>query len=96
MQAEEPRFGFYEKVRISTTAPNGQELNGKLGAVLGRAQDEAGEWFYAVYIYQTEMVWNFPEPELLSTGEFDVESNFYDGSSTRVHVDKRGRGTTAE
>ena len=85
-------FGFYEKVRVCSTRPELKEINGELGAVLGKAQNESGTWGYAVSIYKTRVVWDLPEHELISTGEFDVRDSFFSGASVRVVVDKDGSG----
>jgi Immunity protein 31 len=92
MDEKKPKFDFYEKVRICTTEASRKEVNGELAAVVGRAQDDFGSWSYAVHIYRTEVVWSVSEDELISLGEFDSEDNFFDGSSVRVRVDRKGRG----
>jgi hypothetical protein len=65
--------------------------------VLGRAQDESGNWGYAVFIYAANEVWNFREDELEPTGKMDKRENFYDGSSIGVRVDPdTGEGYLSE
>ena len=96
MNLSSAKYDFYEKVRVTTTAPEKQIVNGEIGAVIGRAQNDLGEWFYSVAIYKTDTSWHFLESELASTGEFDNREKFYDGSSIRVRVDKEGRGSIAE
>src|SRR2546429_637638 len=92
MATAESRFKFYEKVRISSSAPKKAKINGELGAVLGMAQGEDGKWSYAVSIYSTSICWNCWEDELIATGEFDRRETFYSGDSVQVAVDKKGRG----
>ena len=89
---QEPKFDFFEKVTISTANSAAQTVNGKLGAVLGRAQCDDGRWQYAVSVYDDDAVWSLEEAELTSTGEFAERSDFYDGSSVRIQVDEHGRG----
>jgi hypothetical protein len=83
--AADPRFDFYEKVIIiTTTDPALSEINGELGAVLGRAYGEDGRWSYAVSIYRTGRCWSCMEDDLRATGTFDRSETFFTGSSLRV------------
>lgn len=86
------KFEFFEKVRIVTRSGTKQSVNGAIGAVLGKVQDEGGIWYYAVHVYGDNRGWDFVEDELEATGEFDKRESFYDGSSIRVRVDSKGRG----
>jgi hypothetical protein len=92
MAASESKFKFYEKVRISSSAPGKAKVNGELGAVLGMAQGEDGRWSYAVSVYSTGRTCSCWENELVPTGEFDRRETFYTGDSVQVAVDKKGRG----
>ena len=92
MNSPQSKFKFYEKVRISSTAPGKSKVNGELGAVLGIAQGDDGKWSYAVSIYSTGICWSCWEDELVTTGEFDRRETFYSGESVQVAVDKKGRG----
>ena len=78
------RFEWYEIVRVNSTDSAKVHINGELGAILGKAQGDSGQWSYAVHIYKDGMVWSFMEHELSSTGEFDTREAFYSGESTRV------------
>lgn len=80
----EGRFAFYEKVRIETDGPFEVTMNGRLGAVLGRAQGDDGRWSYAVWIYELGETWCFHERDLIPTGEHDRRESFYSGESIRV------------
>jgi hypothetical protein len=84
------KFGFYEQVIVC--AP-GKPVDGELGAILGRAQNEDdGSWHYGVQIYRMSDGWSLPEEELRATGEFDVRETYYDGTTIEVEVDRQGRG----
>ena len=80
----EPRFGFYEKVLVASADPAMTEIDGRLGAVLGRACGDDGRWSYAVSVYESGVCWSCREDELRPTGETDRRESFYDGSSVRV------------
>src|SRR5262245_60778396 len=86
------KYDFYEKVHVATSNPDAQEVNGELAAVLGKAQNDIGQWCYAVFIYSTRECWSLREEELLATGEFDRRETFYDGASVRIGVDDIGSG----
>ena len=79
-----PRFDFYEKVVVASADPAKAEIEGRLGAVLGRACGDDGLWSYAVSMYHSGICWHCSEDELRPTGEFDRRESFYDGSSVRV------------
>ena len=88
------KFTFFERVRIRTSDPAKTHLNGELGTVLGIAETEPGaEGYYAVSLDARRQNWCFRESELRSTGEFANPEEYYDGSTVRVRVDERGRGT---
>ena len=78
------KFDFYEKVRVVSISPSKAQIVGEIGAILGKANNEHGEWSYAVHIYRDKISWQCTENELESTGEFDKRESFYDGSSIRV------------
>jgi len=92
----QPRFEFYEKVRINSADRSKSHLNAKLAAVLGRteAEDRKG-WYYSAFVYSDGTVWCFFEEELEATGEHAQASDFVSGTSIRVTVDERGRGFIA-
>lgn len=78
------RYGWYERVRVTSSDPEKAEIDGKLGAILGKAQDEDGRWSYGVFLYDLQVVWTCQEDELDATGEFDQRESFYSGESIRV------------
>lgn len=88
------KFNYYEIVNvkeIAFTINNG--LNGLKGVVLGMAEDEKGNWGYAIHIYSMEEVWDLPEEYLESSGQFTSREEFYDGSNIEMKVDgKTGEG----
>ncbi len=83
----EPKFAFYEKVRIETTNPNIAELGGLLAAVLGRAQNDDGSWGYAIHVYERPTCYSVSESDLVATGEHAKREDFYSGDSMRVSQD---------
>jgi hypothetical protein len=80
----EGRFDWYERVRVATADPAKATIDGKLGAVLGKAQSDDGHWSYGVFVYDERVVWSCLEDELAPTGEFDRRESFYGGESIRV------------
>jgi hypothetical protein len=92
--APAPRFEFFEKVRVTATDAAKCHMNGRVGTVLGRTlTDDETSWLYAVSIELEENTWSLLEDELESTGEYSSRDEFYDGTSLRVRVDEKGRGT---
>jgi len=73
----QPLFGWYEKVRIQSTDPAKTSIQGELGAIFGMAQGDDGMWSYAVFIYNSKIVWSCFEEELLGTGEIACRESFY-------------------
>ncbi len=92
----EPKFQFYEYVRVVSDDPALAEVNGERGAILGRSEDEDGGFGYAVLIGRDGICWSVDEADLQATGEFGTRADFYDDEPVRVHVDESGRGTLAE
>ncbi len=89
-----PKFKFYEKVKIISTAPKAKKVYGELAAVLGHALDERNNWSYSVYIYRDGICWGFGEEELEPIGEFDKRESFFTGETIKVRVDEQGKGYT--
>ena len=87
-----PRFQFYEIVRVASSQPELAEIHGERGAILGMSEDDQGTFGYAVFIYRDEICWSLTEDELEETGEFSRREEFYDDTSIRVRVDQHGRG----
>lgn len=97
------KFDFYEVVKINTVENNLKKANGKDGVVMGMAQDENGEWNYAVRIYFGSFAdledsdgWSIDEQYLQPTGKFMKREDFYDGSTAKVVVDEKGHGHLKE
>ena len=82
-----PKYEFYEVVRIEPKEHNLEHLRGQEGAILGMAEDDHGNWSYAVHLYGPREVWNLAEPNLVPTGRMDSRENFYDSASIHVEVD---------
>jgi len=95
----ESKYEFYEIVRVAPQGSHdspGANLAGLEGAVLGKSQDEHGNWYYAVHIYNLNEVHFLPEQELEPTGRSDKRETFYEGDSMTVTVDPEtgaGKGT---
>ncbi len=82
------RYKFYEVVKISSIRSELAEVNGTNGAVLGMAENEAGEWTYAVQILDTDECWDVMEKELSSVGRIMSREDFYEGDSITVEVNE--------
>jgi hypothetical protein len=65
------RFAFYERVEVRSSDPKKAAINERLAVVVGNAQDDTGNWWYGVLVYDLGHVWYCAEAELVSTGEFD-------------------------
>jgi hypothetical protein len=86
------KYEFYEIVKVRAGSVAGLE-----GAVLGKAQGESGEWYYAIHIYSKEISFSIPEEDLEPTGRFDKRETFYDGTVIKVKVDpKTGEGSISD
>jgi Immunity protein 31 len=75
-------FDFYDIVRI--THP---DWIGREGVVLGRAQNERGEWSYSLQVYGHESSVHFRETDLEATGRRDQAETFRSRESVAVLVD---------
>ena len=82
------RFQFYEVVWVNTNL----NMN-KPGVILGMAQNENGEWSYAVNLPDFKETWSVQEKDIESTGTIMQASDFYDGTKMVVFVDKEGKGS---
>lgn len=83
----QPKYQFYEIVRVTTQLPKLNKIAGMEGAILGRSEESIGNWGYAVYIYSLQETWDVPENALEATGRMDRRETFYDGASISVRVD---------
>ncbi|MBI3560324.1 MAG: immunity protein 31 [Gammaproteobacteria bacterium] len=81
------QYDFYDVVNIATSCPKLDGINGLQGAIVGAAENDAGEWVYSVYIFESEECWEVMEAELSSTGKKMAREDFYDGESIKVIVD---------
>lgn len=90
----EPKFAFYEKVRVQTANPNIADLNGMLAAVLGRAQNDDETWGYAIHVYERSTTYSVAESELVTTSEHAKRGDFYAGAPTPVSKDGEQLGQT--
>lgn len=85
----EPRFAFYEFVRVKSVAQSHAER----GVVLGRAEHEDGtSWSYAVLNQFSGETTSYGEHELESTGEIGQREDFFRGKVLRVRIDEHGAG----
>lgn len=73
-----PRFAFYEEVRSASEEGEHADVNGQIGAVLGRVRTEDGSWYYAVQVYSSGMTGCFFEHKLLPAGRHKSRADFYD------------------
>lgn len=83
----EPKFRFFEIVRVAVQHSGRAPYDGLEGAVLGMSRDVNGTWGYAVHIYQFDHTVDLTESELESTGRMAREEDFYDGTVIKVLVD---------
>jgi hypothetical protein len=85
-QMTNPRFRFYEVVRIRDGVVDKPEIAGAEGAILGMARELNGDWSYGVYLYERGHVAHLSEDELEPTGRMDSRESFYSGESVAVEV----------
>ena len=80
-------YKFYEVVKIVSNRPALSEINGLEAAVLGMAENDDGNWCYAVHLLDSGEGWDVMENELVSTDRIMSRADFYDGDSVTVGVD---------
>jgi hypothetical protein len=79
---------------VESERPMLSEISGLSGAILGMAENDDGDWVYAVHILDTDESWDVRESELTATGGFMKREDFYEGDSVRVEVDpESGEGS---
>jgi len=92
----EAKFNFYERVKIAmplTIKKKKRGLQGALGTIMGKAQNEDGTYWYVVSIDKDDCkLWSCAEIELESLGTFAKREDYYSGESVRVGVTKEGEG----
>ena len=87
------KFKFFEIVKIISNPEGFEQLQGKEGPVLGKAECDDGRWTYSVSLVELGENFSLDEDELESTGKFVKREDIYDGTSIRVSVDpKTGEG----
>jgi len=85
-----PAFDFYAEVRVRNAD---SPFAGNRGVVFGRVETEdQSTWYYSIDFTNTTGQSCFYESELEATGVVYKREDFYDGTSVRIGVDKRGRG----
>ncbi len=80
-------YKFYEVVMIVSNKPSLAEINGEEAAIMGMAENDDGQWCYAVNILNSDDGWDVMESDLQSTGRMMSREDFYDGESVTVEVD---------
>ena len=82
-------FRFYEVVRIASDNHRYKQINGLSGYISGMAQNDDGNWIYAVFIFETERVWSLAEPDLVSNGTFVKKEDFETEERVNITVNPR-------
>ena len=84
------KFNFFERVRIfsaSNINKKKMRLDGTLGTILAKGQNNNGSWEYEVSVDNDKgYVCSFDEHELESLGEFMSKEEFYGEEPTVVKV----------
>ncbi len=88
--AKLPKFNFFEIVIAE------DKFLKITGFVIGKSQNEVGEWHYAVFLFDKQESCGFEEYELESTGQFVKKEDYYSGESVKVIVHPDGRGELKE
>ena len=86
----ESKYDFFEVVEMIKSRKVKME-----GYILGKAQDEDGNWSYGVFVYDTQTVWSAAEGEVRSLGRFDevAREEYKHRPLVNVRVDaKTGEG----
>jgi len=92
------KFDFYEIVVVQTNKPSLMKINGQMGYIKGKLCPEdylsgdCAKISYGVWIESEQCVWDIPEEDLVSTGEFIKIDGNGPTVSVRVGVDTKGRG----
>jgi hypothetical protein len=73
----EPKFQFYEIVRVLPRLVELSEIHGETGAILGLSESAEPEYEYGVFIERDEIVWSVPESSLESTHVIKQRADFY-------------------
>lgn len=80
------KFEFLEVVTASVDRVEITEVDGMEGTILGMAENDDGEWGYAVHFDAMGITYYLMEDEMLHTGKYRKQEEFYDGSAARVRV----------
>lgn len=86
----EAKFKFYELVKMISKSPRLKKVWEKTGIVLGRSQDEKGNWYYAVSF--EGITWSLSETDIESTGKMSSEKEIYSGKSVSVIITSDSEG----
>ncbi len=85
------KFTFYEVVVINSQEKKHKKINAKEGVIMGMAQNDDGEWGYAVNVQDDG--WDINEKYLESTGKVLKREDFYNEiDKVTVIVNKDGKG----
>jgi hypothetical protein len=87
------KFSFYEVVKIVVPKDDYKVPVFSEGVILGMADDDTGDWYYQVHFENPIISLGFKENEIEKTGLFMKRSDFYDGTTVSVEVDKNGVGS---
>ncbi|HEU5012187.1 MAG TPA: Imm31 family immunity protein [Roseiflexaceae bacterium] len=88
-----PRYQFYEVVRVGPTCPHTQ-LVGLEGVILGMSQEDSGAWGYAVMLRISGTCWDLRETDLEFTGVMESRASIYDGTKITVRIDPTSGDST--
>ena len=91
------KFKFFEVVTINKKH-RALKIRNKVAVVTGMSE-ENNIWYYGLCVYTSETDtdgWTIEEQYLEPTGKFMKREDFYDGSTAKVVVDKKGRSHLKE
>ena len=87
------KFSFYEVVKVVSVGTSLKGVSGKLGSVLGIAENDGGSWVYTVHIFDLGESWFAEEKELVSMGTHMKRDDFFSGDSITVPAPAPNIGT---
>jgi len=86
-------YAFYQEVRIVRPVPENLVFGGRLGVVIGLAEESGEPVGYGLAVEGEEQIVCCEEAELEATGRQFRREDFYDDAAGfRVCVDGEGRG----
>jgi hypothetical protein len=80
-----PKFAFYEVVRVLDSVP-AKELAGRIGTIMGIAEEEDGYGVGYAVNFQELLTWDVDEEYLVPMGRFMRREDSYSGESIRVDM----------